>query len=107
MMDDKDLLYDDGEAVKFIRNRLPEALKGKFSDDDINYVIDLIYDFYDAKGYIDEDDDDREVEINEDELTAYVVKNALSDGVAAYDADDVALIVEGEMAYCESIGIFE
>ncbi len=107
MNEDKDFLYDDDDAVKFIKNFLPEELKNKFSDDDINYIIDLIYDFYDTKGFFEEEDDDKEVEINEDELVAFVVKNALSDGMGKYDANDISLIVQGEMGYCDSIGMFE
>ncbi|MDR1115629.1 MAG: hypothetical protein LBL33_05700 [Tannerella sp.] len=106
MSEDQDFLYDDDEAVEFIKNYLPEELNGKYSDDDINYIIDLIYDFYDSKGFIEDGDDDKEVEINEDELIAYVIKNVLSDGIGEYDADDIPLIVEGEMEYCESLGMF-
>jgi hypothetical protein len=105
---DNDFLYDDDDAVKFIKDYLPEELKKKFSEDDINYIIDLIYDFYNTKGFFDEgDDDDKEVEINEDELVAFVVKNALSDGIGKYDANDVSQIVRGEMEYCDSIGMFD
>jgi hypothetical protein len=108
MNEDKDFLYDDDDAVKFIRNHLPEEFKDNFSDDEINYIIDLIYDFYDTKGFFEEgDDDDKEVEINEDELVAFVIKNALSDGTGKYRADDISLIVQGEMEYCNSIGMFE
>ena len=107
MSEEKDFLYDDGEAVKFIKNYIPEGIRSKFNDDDINYIIDLIYDFYDSKGYIEGDDDDMDVDINEDELVAFVVKNALSDGVGKYDADDVSLIVQGELEYCDSLGMFE
>ena len=108
MSEDKDLLYDDDEAVKFIKNYLPDNLKNKFNDDDINYIIDLIYDFYDSKGFMDGDDeDDNDIDIIEDELVAYVVKNALSDGVGKYDADDISSVVKGELEYCDSIGIFE
>ena len=109
MNEDKDFLYDDDDAVKFIKNFLPEELKNKFSDDDINYIIDLIYDFYNTKGFFeeDDDDDDKEIEINEDELVAFVVKNALSDGMGKYDANNISLIVQGEMGYCDSIGMFE
>ena len=106
MIEDKDFLYDDEEAVKFIRNFLPENIKNKFNDDDINYIIDLIYDFYDSKGFMD-GDDDNDVDINEDELVTYVVKNALTDGVGKYDADDISFIVHGELEYCDSIGMFE
>jgi hypothetical protein len=104
---DKDFLYDDDDAVKFIKNYLPEEFKNKFSDVDITYIIDLIYDFYDTKGFFEEEDDEKEIEINEDELVAFVVKNALYDGVGKYEADGVAFIVRGEMEYCDSIGMFE
>ena len=104
--DDLDFLYDDSEAVKFIKNALPEDIRKKFNDDDIVYIIDLIHDYYDSKGFLDEDDE-KEIEINEDELIAFVVKNALSDGIGNYQADDVSLIVQGELDYCDSIGIFE
>ncbi|MDR1097457.1 MAG: hypothetical protein LBL57_04930 [Tannerella sp.] len=108
MNEDKDFPYDDDDAVRFIKNYLPEELKNKFSDDDINYIIDLIYDFYNTKGFFEEEEDnEKEVEINEDELVAFVVKNALSDGMGKYNADEISLIVRGEMEYCDSIGMFE
>ena len=110
MSEDKEFLYDDFEAVKFVKNYLPDELKNKFTDDDINYIIDLIYDFYDSKGLMDGDDDDdneSDVEINEDELVAFVVKNALSDNIGKYEADDIEIIVQAELEYCNSIGMFE
>jgi hypothetical protein len=107
MSTEEDFLYDDEEAVKFIKDSLPEELKDKFSDDDITYIVDLIYDFYDSSGLLDGNDDDREIEINEEEAISYVVKNALSDGVGKYDANDISLIVKGEMDYCESKGMFD
>ena len=36
MTGDKDFIYDEDESVKFIQNYLPQELKGKFSNDDIN-----------------------------------------------------------------------
>jgi len=61
MNEEKDFMYDDDEAVKFIQNYLPQELKEKFSDDDIIYVIDLIYEYYESKGVFDSDDDDDEL----------------------------------------------
>jgi hypothetical protein len=81
-------------------------LKIKFSSDDINYIRDLIYEFYDSKGFL-EGDDDKDIDINEDELTAFVVKNALSDHGGKFEAEEISLIVQGEMKYCESIGMFD
>ncbi|MDP4278364.1 MAG: hypothetical protein Q8914_12135 [Bacteroidota bacterium] len=104
--DEDDLFeYDDDVAIKFIRNQLPQELKGKFSDDELNYIIDLIYEYYEEKGYM--NDEDAIVEVNMDELLAFVVKNAGKDNVGTYTADEIQFIVDGEIAYCESLGIFE
>ena len=58
MSDKDDLIYDEDEYVKFIQNYLPQELKGKFSNDDINYILDLIYDLYESRGYLNDDADD-------------------------------------------------
>ena len=107
MSEKDDFIYDEADSVKFIQNYLPQELKGKFSDDDINYIVDLIYEFYDSKGYMDMDDDDTDIEIDEDELTEFVVKNALKDKVGKFEAEDIAFVVQGELAYCDSIHIFD
>lgn len=107
MSEKDDFIYDETESVKFIQNYLPQELKDKFSDDDINYIVDLIYEFYDSKGYMDMDDDDTDVEIDEDELTEFVVKNALKDKVGKFEAEEIAFVVQGELAYCDSIHVFD
>ncbi len=109
MSEKEDLFaYDEDDSVKFIQNYLPQELKGKFSDDDINYILDLIYDFYESKGYLsDESDDEGDVEIDEDELTKYVIKNAQKDGVGKYTPDEITFIVQGELEYCDSLNMFD
>jgi len=99
------LPYDDDEAIKFIRNQIPQELKEKFSDDDLNYLIDLIYEFYEEKGFL--DDNDTEVDIDLDELTAYVVKQAKKDKVGFYTEEEIHFVVDAEIAYCDSLGVFE
>ncbi len=98
--------YDEDEAVKFIQNYLPQELKERFSNDDINYIIDLIYEFYEAKGFMDSDEDD-EVEIDEEEMVAFVLKNAKKNGFGSFEADEITFIIQGEFEYCESLGFFE
>ena len=107
MNEDQDLIYDDDEAIKFIQNYLPQQLKEKFSDDDISYIIDLIYEFYESKGYFDDEDDESFVDIDEDELIQYVINNAQKDGVGKYKTEEISFIVQGELEYCESIDLFE
>lgn len=108
MSEKDDFIYDEDESVKFIQNYLPQELKGKFSNDDINYIVDLIYDFYESKGYLKEDpDEDSDVEIDEDELVEYVIKNAQKDGVGKFEAEEITFIVQGELEYCDSINMFD
>lgn len=102
------LLYDDDDSLEFIKNRLSPEMKEKFSDNDINYIVDLIYDYYESKGYFDNDiDEDIEIEIDEDELITYAIKNAKKDGVGTFTEEEISAIIEGELAYCDSIDIFE
>ena len=109
-MSEKDdlLIYDEDDSVKFIQNFLPQDMKGKFSNDDINYIVDLIYDFYESKGFLNEDPDkDGDVEIDEDELISYVIKNAKKVGVGKFEPEEISFIVQGELEYCESINMFD
>ncbi len=109
MSENGDFEYDEVESVKFIQNYLPQELKGKFSDDDICYITDLIYEFYESKGYMDEnvEDGDADVEIDEDELAAFVVKNAKKDGVGKFSPEEILFIVQGELEYCDSLNMFD
>ncbi len=103
-MNDKDnvLEYDEEESVKFIQSNLPEDFKGQLTDDDINYLVDLIYEFYEDKGYLNDDADDN-VEIDEEELISYVIKNAKSDDIKAFTPEQVEAVIEGELSYCETL----
>ena len=101
-----ELLYDEDDSVKFIQNYLPQELKGKFSNDDINYIVDLIYDFYESNGMLDDGGDD-EIEIDEEEVVNYVIKNAQKDGVGKFEPEEITFIVQGELEYCDSINMFD
>lgn len=108
MSEENEMIYDEDDSVKFIRNYLPSHLKDKFSDDEINYIVDLVYEFYDTKGYFDDvqDDDDAQIEIDEDELITFVIKNAQKNEVGKFEPDEIAFIVQGELEYCDSINMF-
>lgn len=108
----KVLEYDEEDSLQFIRENLPDEMRGKFSDDEINYIVDLIYDFYEDKGYLDEDgdDDDSEIEINEDELLEYITKNARKNkDIIGRDFSDeeIEAIVAGELTYCDTLNLFD
>ncbi|SFK64022.1 hypothetical protein [Proteiniphilum acetatigenes] len=110
--EDKVLEYDEDDSLRFIRENLPEEMQDEFSDDEINYIVDLIYDFYEEKGYLDEndDDDDSEVEINEDELLEYIGRNARKNKEVLgrdYTDEQIEAIVAGELAYCDTLNLFD
>ncbi len=108
MSQSDDFLYDEDQSVAFIQNYLPQELKGKFTNDDINYIVDLIYEYYENEGYFDEDmDDDKEVEIDEEKLIDFVIKQAKKDKVGKFELEEISFIVQGELAYCESVNLFD
>jgi hypothetical protein len=81
-------------------------MQNEFSDDEINYIVDLVYEFYEEKGFLDEDDD-KDIEIDEDELLDYVIKNARKDKIRDFTDEQVEAIVAGELAYCDTLNLFE
>lgn len=105
--ENKVLEYDEDDSLRFIQNHLPEELQGEFSDDEVNYIVDLIYEFYEEKGFLDENDDDTEIEIDEDELLEFVIKNARRDAIRDYTNEQIEAIVAGELAYCDTLNLFD
>jgi len=83
-------------------------MKGKYTSDQIIYIIDMVYELYEEKGYMDEEVDENVIVDNdEDEIVSYVLKNTKKDKINNFSAEDIAFIIQGEIAYCESLGIFE
>lgn len=109
--EDKVLEYDEDDSLRFIRENLPEEMQDEFTDDEINYVVDLIYDFYEEKGYLEEgDDDESEIEIDEDELLEYIYKNTRKNKEIIgrdYTDEQIEAIVAGELAYCDTLNLFD
>lgn len=103
-MSDKNnvLEYDEDESVKFIQSNMPDELKGQLTSDDINYLVDLIYEYYEDKGYLNDDVEDN-VEIDEEELIRYVIKNAKADDVKSFTSEQVEAVIDGELSYCETL----
>lgn len=95
--------YDDSEAVAYIRKKLSPALKERLSDDDIVYFVDLIYEYYESRGIIEEfedESDDSVVDIDLSEIVEYIIKNAKKDQIGSFTEEEVLSIVEAEMDFC-------
>ena len=103
--DDDLLVYDEDDAVKFILNFLPAESKAKIDDTLIEYVLDVVYDFYDENGLIDEDSAE-EASIDEEEMFKYIKKCSKKDKMGLTD-EYIELILDGEFEYGKSIGIYD
>lgn len=96
--------YDEDDAIKFIRKTIPSDVSIRYTDDEILYVIDIIWDWYEKNGYLKIDagvTEEEELDINK--LTAFVSKEIRKDGEVEMDPQDIDLIVRGELQYEESI----
>ena len=92
-------VFDENDAIKFIREYIPENIKNKYSDNDILLLMDTMYDFFDE-----EDDDDFDEENFDDEaylnnIVNYVKKSIRKDLENAIEMDDVKHLVMGELEY--------
>ncbi len=99
---------DDEKTIEFIKNYLPQDLKEKFSDDELYYFLDVIVDYYTTSGCLDAaPDKDGYIDIDQDEIVKYIVKEAKKDKMGDYDPEDILFVVQGEMEYGNSIGQVE
>lgn len=99
-----ELKYDEDQAVAFIRKMLPADKQDRYTDDEILYVIDIMFDWYEKHDSLDLSSVATEEELaNIQALTAYVKKEIKADGEVEMDPEDIDIIVKGELEYEESI----
>jgi len=98
------LVYDEDEAVKFILNYIPAEDKKQITDEKIEYVLDVVYEFYDENGLIDEDSTE-DASIDEEEMFKFILKCAKKDKIEMTE-DEIQLILDGEYEYGKSLGIY-
>ena len=89
--------FDDEKTIAYIRERLPQDLKEKFSDDEFYYFLDTIYDYYDKSGIL--DNANEYVDIDIDDIARFIAKEAKKNNIGEYDPEELFFIVEGELAY--------
>lgn len=97
-------VFDEDKALIFIRKYVGEKISQKYSDDEILEIIDLIWDYYENKGFLSLDLDETEEEIlDADDLIKYVKKQLATDGDLVMDPSDVGQIVKAELEYEQSL----
>ena len=100
----EDKIYDDSEAVKFIQEHLPQEVQGKYTDDDILLMTDIMVEFYERNGWLDTDEDE-EIEIDVEEIVSYVANACKKDKDCKFDTNPelIRWVIEAELDYEESL----
>lgn len=92
--------YDEQKAITFIRSYIPDNVSELYSDDEILYVIDCIWELYEKKGLTSLEDIEAEDDLLKvDDITAYVNQCIKKDREILMDPKDVDYIVKGELEY--------
>lgn len=96
--------YDEDLAIAYIRKYVGEKISAQYSDDEILYVIDTIWDYYEKKGFtkLNANLTDNE-ELDEEDLQKFVCKEIAADKELIMDPADLGSIIKGELAYEESL----
>lgn len=103
--DDDLLVYDEDDAVKFILNYVPDDAKKRITDEKVEYMLDVVYEYYDENGLIDEESAD-EASIDEEDMFKFILKCVKKDKMQISE-DDIQLILDGEYEYGKSLGIYK
>ncbi|MBP1638801.1 MAG: hypothetical protein H6Q17_384 [Bacteroidetes bacterium] len=98
--------FDDDEAISFILKYIPQELNAKITEDDVAYILDVIYDFYESNGLIEEDSTE-EASIDEEDMLKFVMKAIKKDKVINLSEEEVQILLNGEFEYGKSIGIYD
>jgi hypothetical protein len=99
------LVYDEDDAVKFILNSISKEDLGSIDETKIEYVLDVVYEYYEENGLIDEDSTE-EASIDEEQMAEFILKCATKDNISLTQ-DELQLILDGEFEYGRSLGIYE
>jgi hypothetical protein len=104
---EEDILeFDDDQAIDFILKNIPQELNSKLSEDDISYFLDVIYEYYDSNGYIDENSVE-EASIDEEAMMVFIMKTIRAEKIIKLTEEEVQFLLEAEYQYGKSIGIYD
>mgnify|MGYP006872977574 FL=1 len=97
--------FNDDKCIDYILNLIPAEDKANITRDDVQFILDAIYDFYEENGLIDEEVA-KDSYIDETEELNYVRKACKEEGIKLSD-EQIQLILDGEYQYGIEIGIYE
>lgn len=96
-------MFDENDAIEFIRKKLGDEISGMYSDDDILNIIDAIWDCYEENGLLEIDADDDDDVMPSDEICTYVSRMMHKDKGCNVQPEHIDKIVNAELEYELSI----
>ena len=99
---DEELLRDqeeNGREIAYIRELLPSDLKEKYTDEQMVWMLDGIAEYFFESGILETNDD--EVDVDIDEVSAYLCRQAEAESRPRLLADEVRFVVEADLDYQE------
>ena len=102
-MDDlMELAEEDRQTVEFIKAYLPQDVKGKFSEDDLYYMHDVMVDYFYESGVLDQQPDSEGfIDIDTEEVAKVIMEQAKKDKMGDFSLDDRIWVVQGELEFGE------
>ena len=100
---DEELLQDQEEnkrEIAFIREQLPSDLKELYTDDQLVWMLDTIATYFYESGILESNDD--EVDVDIDEVSDYLCRQAGAEGMPKLQADEVRFVVEADLDFQEA-----
>lgn len=99
---DEELLRDEEEnrrEIAFIREQLPGELKEKFTDNELQFMIDAIGTYFYTSGILESNDE--EVDIDMEQVSDFVCNEAKEEGEGPFDAQEVFFVVQADLDFQE------
>lgn len=99
--------FDEDDCIDFIRETLSEEVNDKVEDDEILYVVDTIWDWYERNGLTTLDaTDEGSDEIDVERLLKFVKKEVHNSEFIEMHPTVIEAIVRGELKYEETLDDF-
>lgn len=113
-IDDSALFYDPTDAVIYTHQKLPDEFKLQLTLEDIEYILDLNYQYMEENGFILEEGEipdpeaDRKAGLIWDQVvvSAYVQQKAFEDG-NILSIEEIDAVFDAEMEYYKAVNIVE
>ena len=92
---------EDAKEVAFILNYMGSENKELFTEEDIYYCLDVLFEYLDKLN--DKADSGGFIDIDTEEIAKYIQKKAKKEGMGPYELDALILLIDAELEYNEQM----